>query len=888
MKTYKVRQAFIDYFVSKGHKHIASSSTVPYDDPSLLFTNAGMNQFKNYFLGTEKPPYLRAVSAQKVIRAGGKHNDLENVGRTARHHTFFEMLGNFSFGDYFKEQAIIYAWEFLTKIIKIPAEKLAVSVYKQDDESFRLWCEKTSITPEKIAKLGEKDNFWTMGDMGPCGPCSEIHYDLYGKKKNRTIIESLEQDDGRFLEIWNLVFMQFDRKQDGTLVNLPAPSVDTGMGLERVASVLQQVNSNYKTDIFTILLDFIAQKGNYSYGKNENLDISVRVIADHLRSSSIIIADGILPSNEGRGYVLRRIIRRALRHAKYLQQPLGSFAECSVFFSEQNKDIFPELLEQKDWIYKILLQEEKRFTSTLENGLKILTGIIQASEKEGKKEIQGHILFKLYDTYGFPMELTEEILAEKKISYNKQQFETAMQKQKEIARKGQIFRQVKVMKPLLDIQDIFAKEKQKNQNNFCGYEKLQTKSKISYLWNENELLKKIELGQEFYCLLQKNPFYAESGGQVGDIGWLKSEDFTIRILDSQKSPDGIYYSRARLEKTNSVFQQDSNIIFEAQVDQEKRQKIQAHHTSTHLLNSALREVLGTHIKQAGSLVNEQKLRFDFQHFEAIPLTHLIEIEELVNEYIRKNEPVIIKTMPLEQALSIGALAFFEEKYANTVRVVQAGSHSKELCGGCHTQRTGDLGFFHLLTESSSAAGIRRIEAVAFSPAWQERKKSLQKFQSLYKTLGLPINKIVSMDSVIKSAAQKIEQLENLEKQNQSLQKAIQKNFLRQITQNNQQKKGLFFLENSTIISGKLLLDAVMQKFQPKIAVLYTKNQDSLELLLAKNKKLENFHCGKYLKENSNLLGAKGGGSEFFAQCKGSKEQGLQKIQMLLEKIVENQ
>ena len=882
MKTNEVRQAFIDFFDSKGHKKVVSSSTVPHDDPSLLFTNAGMNQFKNYFLGTEKPPYLRAVTSQKVIRAGGKHNDLENVGRTARHHTFFEMLGNFSFGDYFKKQAICYAWEFLTRTLKIPAEKLAVSVYKKDEESFYLWQKNTTIPKERIAKLEEKDNFWAMGDTGPCGPCSEIHYDLYGKQKNRNVIESLEQDDGRFLEIWNLVFMQFDRKKDGTLTPLPTPSVDTGMGLERITSVLQAVNSNYKTDIFTTLLEFIAKKGTCNYGSNESLDISMRVIADHLRSSSIIIADGVLPSNEGRGYVLRRIIRRALRHAKYLQQPIGSFAECSIFLAEQNKNIFPELLEQKDWIYRILFQEEKRFASTLENGLKILMDFIGTCKKQEKKEIKGELLFKLYDTYGFPMELSEEILAEKNISYNKLEFEAAMQKQKEIARKGQSFRQAELIKPLLEIQNILKQKKGKFKNIFCGYEKLQIKSKIIYLWNKTNLLQKIQLGDQFYCLLEKTPFYSESGGQIGDTGLLKNEDFTIRILDSQKSPDGLYYSLAWLEKANGSFRLNSNVNFSAEVDTKKREKIQAHHTSTHLLNAALREVLGTHIKQAGSLVNEEKLRFDFQHFEAISLAHLIEIEELVNKYIRKNEPIVIETMPLEKALNSGSLAFFGEKYASTVRVVQAGSHSKELCGGCHMQRTGDIGFFQLLSEYSAAAGIRRIEAVAFCAAQKQRKKTWQQFQQLSKTLGLATNKIISMDVINKTVEQKTQQLTTLMIKNKSLQKEIQKNFLLQI---NGQNKKLLFLENTTIITGKLLLDAIMQKLQPKIVCLYKKNADNLELILVKNKQLNNFHCGEFLKKNMGLIAGKGGGSEFFAQIKGPKIKGLQTIQTLLENII---
>ena len=436
MKADEVRDLFIKFFESKGHKKISSSSSVPYDDPTLLFTNAGMNQFKDYFLGNDKPEFLRAVTVQKIIRAGGKHNDLDNVGKTARHHTFFEMLGNFSFGDYFKDKAIAYAWEFLTQKLKLDKNKLAVSVYEKDDEAFEIWQKNIGIPKERIARLGEKDNFWSMGDVGPCGPCSEIHFDLNGVQKNRTVLESLKADDGRFLEVWNLVFMQFNRQKDGTLKPLPAPSVDTGMGLERIVSVMQGVDSNYKTDLFLPLLDFICKLAMYDFGSEEKLDCAARIIADHVRSSSIIIADGVLPANEGRGYVLRRIIRRALLNANYLKLKLGSFAKVSSFFAAEINSIYPEVLQQKDSIQKILVQEEERFASTLKSGMKILSELVEKSQKEKQKQISGASIFKLYDTYGFPVDMTEDILETEDMSYDEKEFESAMQKQQETSLKA--------------------------------------------------------------------------------------------------------------------------------------------------------------------------------------------------------------------------------------------------------------------------------------------------------------------------------------------------------------------------------------------------------------------------------------------------------------------
>ncbi len=934
MKANEVRDLFIKFFESKGHQKINSSSSVPYDDPTLLFTNAGMNQFKDYFLGNDKPEFLRAVTVQKIIRAGGKHNDLDNVGKTARHHTFFEMLGNFSFGDYFKDKAIAYAWEFLIQKLKLDKNKLAVSVYEKDDKAFEIWQKNIGIPKERIARLGEKDNFWSMGDVGPCGPCSEIHFDLNGVQKNRSVIESLKADDGRFLEVWNLVFMQFNRQKDGTLQPLPAPSVDTGMGLERIVSVMQGVDSNYKTDLFLPLLDFICKLAVYNFGSEEKLDCAVRIIADHVRSSSIIIADGVLPANEGRGYVLRRIIRRALLNANYLELKLGSFAEVSSFFSEEINSIYPEVLQQKDSIQKILVQEEERFASTLKSGMKILSELIEKARKEKQKQISGASIFKLYDTYGFPVDMTEDILETEEVSYDKKEFEFAMRKQQETSRAAQHLSHKIVMKPLLEIQDKDFK------NEFIGYNQLKTKSSIAYIWSKEKVLTEIKQGEKFYLALDKTPFYAESGGQIGDSGKIINENFCIQVLDTQKSPSGLNYSKAILKTANNpliVKEQllKDKIFFDAEVDVKKRSQTEIHHTATHLLHSALRETLGEHVKQAGSLVEAKRLRFDFQHFEAIPPKLLAEIESLVNKLIGKNEKIISETVALEEALKKGALAFFGEKYAAEVRVITAGSHSMELCGGCHTTRTGDLEKFEILSEVSSAAGIRRIEAVAGNSynelQAQKVKKALEileKNKALYKkieklskekkeiykpslsiqdsdrllnitkqekkiTNELNLNlkekiKILSNPLERENFNQIAENLKEIDKEIQRIEQNLSNIIIAEI-QAPVEKNGekLFFEKNpSHELANKPIVEALLQKIETGIVCVYKKpSQTQTELTLTRTKNLNDFHCGEFIKKHCGLIQGKGGGSPLFAQCRGNNPAGLKEMKKQLEKII---
>ena len=777
--------------------------------------------------------------------------------------------------------------------------------------------------------------------MGPCGPCSEIHFDLNGVQKNRTVLESLKADDGRFLEVWNLVFMQFNRQKDGTLKPLPAPSVDTGMGLERIVSVMQGVDSNYKTDLFLPLLDFICKLAMYDFGSEEKLDCAARIIADHVRSSSIIIADGVLPANEGRGYVLRRIIRRALLNANYLKLKLGSFAKVSSFFAAEINSIYPEVLQQKDSIQKILVQEEERFASTLKSGMKILSELVEKSQKEKQKQISGASIFKLYDTYGFPVDMTEDILETEDMSYDEKEFESAMQKQQETSRSAQHLSYKIVMKPLLTIQDKGFK------NEFVGYQQLKTKSSIAYVWSKEKILSEIKQGEEFYLALDKTPFYAESGGQIGDSGKIIDEDYFIQVLDTQKSPAGLNYSKAILKTANNpliVKEQllKDKIFFDAEVAVEKRRQTEIHHTATHLLHAALREVLGEHVKQAGSLVESQRLRFDFQHFEAIPPNLLAEIQNLVNDYIEANAEVQSETLALEEALKKGALAFFGEKYAAEVRVITAGSHSMELCGGCHTTRTGDLEKFEILSEVSSAAGIRRIEAVAgnsYNELQEQKVKKtleiLEKNKALYKKIETlskekeeiykPALSIQDSDRLLKITKQekkitnelnlnlkeKIKFLSNpLKKENlnkikenlnkiaenlKKIDKEVQKieqnlsNIIIAEIKSPVEKNGekLFFEKNpSQELANKPIVEALLQKIETGIVCVYKKpSQTQTELMLARTKNLNNFHCGDFIKKHCGLIQGKGGGSPLLAQCSGTNPSGLKEIGKQLEKAL---
>ena len=705
----ELRQKFLDYFNSKGHQVVASSPLVPGNDPTLLFTNAGMVQFKDVFLGRDKRDYTRATSSQRCVRAGGKHNDLENVGYTARHHTFFEMLGNFSFGDYFKEDAIKFAWEFLTREIGLPQDRLWVTVYEEDDEAADIWLKQIGVDENRFSRIGDKpggkqyesDNFWSMGDTGPCGPCTEIFYD-HGEEIEGGPPGTPEEDGDRYIEIWNLVFMQYNRTADGELHNLPAPSVDTGMGLERLAAILQGVHNNYDIDLFQHLIRAAAEVTN----SNDLQSKSLRVIADHIRSCAFLITDGVMPSNEGRGYVLRRIIRRAARHGHKLGMSDPFFYKLVLPLVEEMGEAYPELAAARENVERVLKLEEERFAETLDQGMKILDADI--SNMKGKT-ISGETAFRLYDTYGFPIDLTADIARERNLSVDHAGFEVAMDEQRERARSASQFG--------VDYTQTIDVEA---DTEFTGYDHTEQKCTITELFVDGESVDQINEGQKAIVILDSTPFYGESGGQVGDTGKLVTDQAMFLVEDTQKQGKTMLHigslDSGSLSKGDTIH---------AQIDNSLREAIKRNHSATHLMHAALRNVLGEHVQQKGSLVNAERTRFDFSHFEPVTQEQIYAIERQVNEEIRRNEATTDAEMPIEQAKKAGAMALFGEKYDDVVRVVSMGDYSTELCGGTHVERAGDIGFFKIIAESGIAAGVRRIEAVtgAGAVAWAEQRES---------------------------------------------------------------------------------------------------------------------------------------------------------------------
>lgn len=702
MKSSEIRKAFFDYFAQRGHQLVESSSLIPSNDPTLLFTNAGMVQFKDIFLGLETRPYHRAVTAQRCVRAGGKHNDLENVGYTARHHTFFEMLGNFSFGDYFKREAIQFAWDFLTKVLQLPEERLWVTVYKDDQEAEDIWLKEMGVSAERFSRCGEKDNFWSMGDTGPCGPCTEIFYD-HGPAIAGGPPGSPEEDGDRYIEIWNLVFMQFNKDKSGHLHPLPKPSVDTGMGLERLAAVVQGVHSNYEIDSFQSLIHAIAELGT-------DIDInhtSLKVIADHIRSCSFLIADGVVPGNEGRGYVLRRIIRRAVRHGNKLNLPTPFFSKLIDPLIAVMGDAYPELITSKAAIEKILLQEENQFARTLDQGLRLLQEQIQAVQGT---QLSGEVAFKLYDTYGFPIDLTADIAREQGLHVDMDGFNQFMQQQREQSQAASQF-----------TTDYHATSQIDHQSEFHGYEHEVMKGTIIALLQDGVEVNSLSQGAKSAVILDTTPFYAESGGQVGDKGMLTGKGFSFRVDDTQKAGQAIVHYGEVLEGTVIVTQ-----MVHAQVDVARRDEIRLNHTATHLLHAALKAIAGPHVQQKGSLVDAERARFDFSHFEALTPLQIQEIEVMVNNEIRANHEVVTQLMDIEAAKNSGAVALFGEKYAEAVRVLTMGEFSKELCGGTHARRTGDIGLFKIIAEYGIASGVRRIDMVTgrYALAWVNEQQEL--------------------------------------------------------------------------------------------------------------------------------------------------------------------
>ncbi len=746
----EIRRLFLDYFASKDHRQVRSSSLIPAADPTLLFTNAGMVPFKDVFLGDEKRDYKRAASSQKCLRVSGKHNDLEEVGRTTRHNTFFEMLGNFSFGDYFKEGAIEYAWEFLTETVKLPKEKLWVTVFEEDDEAEKLWVKVTGIKPGRIIRMGEKENFWAMGPTGPCGPCSEIHVD-HGKERG------CGKDDcdpshecGRFEELWNLVFMQFNRGADGKMEPLPKPNIDTGMGLERLASLLQNVESNFDTDLIRPVMARAEDVLEKPYGDNGDDDVSFRVIGDHSRAAAFLISEGILPSNDDRGYVLRRIMRRAMRHGRMLgaKEPFLYKVVGSVI--DLFKGHYPELIEAESTIAKIVKVEEQRFERTLETGLGILNRLVERAKSEKRNSVEGREIFKLYDTYGFPLDLAHDVITDAGLTFDKSEFDRELENQREKARKsfkGQAAEIPKVYKEIKSKATVFT-----------GYEELETQSAVSAIVTGDTVSGSVSKGQMAEVILDKTPFYAESGGQAGDKGTIVSETGSAKVVDTKKVTKDIYAHI--VEVTDGEIKTNQSV--KASVNPEERAATIRNHSATHLLQAALRQVLGDHVKQSGSLVNDEKLRFDFSHYAAMTSDEIREAEEIVNTKIREDLPVATDEMELEKALDGGATALFGEKYTSTVRVVGMGDFSKELCGGTHAKSTGQIGVLKVVSETGVAAGVRRIEAITGQKAFDyfnELEGRIKEVAALLK--GRPedsaekVRKLVSHNKELEKAMDKM-------------------------------------------------------------------------------------------------------------------------------------
>ena len=852
MTTSEIRTAFLEYFRSQGHQVVDSSSLVPHNDPTLLFTNAGMNQFKDVFLGGDIRPYSRAATAQRCVRAGGKHNDLDNVGYTARHHTFFEMLGNFSFGDYFKHDAINFAWTFLTKVLQLPQEKLLVTVYATDDEAYNIWANEIGVPADRIVRIGDNkgapyasDNFWQMGDTGPCGPCTEIFYDhgdhIWGGPPG-----SPEEDGDRFIEIWNVVFMQFNRQADGTLEPLPKPSVDTGMGIERISAIMQGVHSNYEIDIFKALIQNAAK----IVGVTDLANKSLRVIADHIRSCAFLIADGVMPSNEGRGYVLRRIIRRAVRHGRKLGATDTFFYQLVATLVALMGDAYPELKSQQPVVERVLKLEEEQFVRTLDRGLALLEDeLVRLGDA---KEIPGAVVFKLYDTYGFPADLTADVVRDRGYTIDEAAFQSEMEKQRERAKEASNF-SVDYNKQL----------KIEQTTEFCGYDKTADSAAITAIYLGDDSVTALKTGDQALIVLEHTPFYAESGGQMGDAGLLRAGDALFAVTDTQKIGQAIVHKGFVEDGAFNV-----GDMVEAVVDNSRRNATALHHSATHLLHAALRNTLGDHVAQKGSQVGPDRLRFDFSHFEAINSAVLRQIEQSVNAEIRKNAQINTQLMSLDDARSSGAMALFGEKYGDEVRVVKMGEFSTELCGGTHAKQTGDIGFFKIISESGIAAGVRRIEAVA-------GEATLEHIHQLGEQLD-EAAAIVKADalSVVSKIRQMQDRTRHLEREIEALKAKLAaqagNDLLSQIMQINGQQVLVAQLDGVDAKSLRTTLDDLKNRLQSAVLLLAAVNDDKVSLIAGVTADLTaKVKAGELVNVVAQQVGGKGGGRPDMAQAGGT-------------------
>ncbi len=859
-----IRERFLKFFADRGHTVVASSGIIPKNDPTLMFTNAGMNQFKDCFLGMENRGYTRACSSQKCVRAGGKHNDLENVGRTARHHTFFEMLGNFSFGDYFKKEAIAYAWEFLTKDVGLDKNRLYVSVYTDDDEATDIWHLQEGIPRERIFRFGEKDNFWSMGDTGPCGPCTEIFYDQGPEVGCDSPTCTVGCDCDRYMEIWNNVFMQFNRSADGTLTPLPKPSVDTGMGLERICAVMQGVTSNYDTDLLQGVIRHVERLSGKRYGANDRDDVSMRVIADHARAVTFLICDGALPSNEGRGYVLRRIMRRAARHAKML-----GFSEPMLFHTvdavrDMMAGAYPELLEREAYIKKVILAEEQRFAETLDRGLAILNDEMALLRQTGKNVISGEALFKLYDTFGFPTDLTADIVAVEGFSIDEAGFEVCMEKQRGLARehwKGSGEEGIAQIYKELHNRGV--------RSTFVGYDEMSVYAKVAAIVRDGVEVESAIAGDTIDLITETTPFYGESGGQKGDSGTISTGNAHLDVLSvSRPYPDLIVHHAIVRE---GVLNKDDAADLKTAVP--PRKATGRNHTATHLLQTALRQVLGEHVKQAGSLVSADRLRFDYTHFSALTAEELRQVEDLVNGYIMDNDPVSTVQMKISEAIEAGATALFDEKYGDTVRVVRVGDVSMELCGGTHVSAAGDIGLFKIVSEAGIAAGVRRIEALTGAGALgfvQQMEDEQRAMAALLKAEGgNPLERLERLLARQKELQREIESLHG------KLNAAASGDLLSQVTEVNGVKLLAVQVQVEDIKALRDLSDTLKDRIGEGVIVLGAAIADKANLLVAVTKGVSTrLKAGDIIKQLSPIIGGSGGGKPELAQAGGSKPEML--------------
>lgn len=869
----EIRKKFVEYFEKHNHKNVRSSSLVPSDDPTLLFTNAGMVQFKRVFMGEDKRDYSRAVTYQKCVRAGGKHNDLENVGYTARHHTFFEMLGNFSFGDYFKEDAIKFAWELLTEGYRLPKEKLLISIYEDDDEAFEIWNKIIGIPREKIYRMGEKDNFWAMGDTGPCGPCSEIHIDRGNEHGCGSPDCELGCECDRFLELWNLVFMQFNRDESGKLTPLPKPSIDTGMGLERIASILQGAKTNYETDLFVPIIKKVEDLSGIKAGQSEQSDVAMKVIADHSRAACFLIGDGVLPSNEGRGYVLRRIMRRAIRYGRQLGLNRPFLHETSKVVMDMMSDVFPELKDSGSFIMNVIENEEKRFSETLDFGLKHLDEAVAELEGRNDSTVPGDLIFKLYDTYGFPPDIVKDVLKSKNFKLDMDGFESFMEKQRQMSKKDMTFSSaIEAYKELAS---------QGFRTDFEGYSSTESSSEIVKIVKDGQETDRAVQEETVDIVVKNTPFYAQAGGQSGDSGVIKKEGFEGYVFDTVNDPSGIRVHKVRINK--GEIKKGETVVLA--VDEEKRKSTARNHTATHLLHAALKNILGDHVKQAGSLVSHDRLRFDFTHFSPVSLEEIEKIEQWVNKKVIENYSVSVDEMSMDEAINSGATALFEEKYGERVRVVSVEEVSMELCGGTHASRSGDIGLFKILSETGIAAGVRRMEALTGQMALlyvQERERQLAEAASLFRER--PENLVSRLDKHIKHSKE-------LEKEVEKLKSRIAESKSGNIDDEIKIVSGINVLSKEVEADNqgalRELTDKLKNKIKSGIILLGAKSGDKVFLTAGVTKDLtDRFNAGKLVKECAALVGGGGGGRPDMAQAGGTDPSKLSDALNFIFELVE--